>query len=93
MQVASIVEVLQGLSVAGSITEEDSNWLNSCALSAKAVDTVKGVSLDPALGEELWVAAESHAISLVYVKRCISMAYLSTTCSTLPCIRSPVQLS
>ena len=69
MQVASTVELLQRLSVAGSITEEDSNWLGKCGLSAKDVDTAKSVSLDSSLGQELWLAAESHAISLIRVKR------------------------
>ena len=69
MQVATAVEVLQRLSVAGSITEEDSNWLGKCGLSAKDVDTAKSVSLDSSLGQELWLSAESHAISLICVKR------------------------
>ncbi len=91
MQVSLIVEVLQKLSVAGSITEESSDWLSNCVLSAKDVDHARKISLDAGLGEELWVSAESHAISLVCVKRCgaqkafvklITALALSQTCDT-----------
>jgi hypothetical protein len=70
MQVASVVQVLQALSVAGSITEEDSYWLSSCGLSAEDVENARHVSLESGLGEELWCASERHAISLMCAKRC-----------------------